>query len=253
MNKTKKEEKMEKVSVLGFEVCSTTYDEIIENIFKDFDKQEQLFIVNINPEIAMKNYKEEEIKRIFNAQKYQIPDGIGILLAAKLKGKKVKERITGIDLMNLLCEKSVEQQAKIFLYGAKEGIAKKAKEELEKEYPGIQIVGICHGYEDEEKAYEEIKKSQPDIVFVATSSPKQEKFIIKNKERLPEVKIFMGVGGSFDVISKTVKRAPKWIIKFNLEWLYRLLQEPKRFFRQLKLIQFLWIALWNKEEKNEKN
>ena len=244
---------MNKEKILGFKVCSTTYEEITKNIFKDFEDKKQLFIVNINPEIAMENYKNMAMKQIFNQQKYQIPDGIGILLAAKLKGKEIKERITGIDLMNYICEKSVEYNAKIFIYGAKPGVAEKAKKELENTYPKIQIAGTCHGYEEEEKAYEEIKKSKADIVFVATGSPKQENFIIKNKERLPETKMFMGVGGSLDVISKNIKRAPNWIIQLNLEWLYRLLQEPKRFFRQLKLIKFLWIVLWSKEEKNEEN
>ena len=244
---------MNKEEIFGFKVCSTTYEEITKNIFKDFEAKEQLFIVNINPEIVMKNYKNPEMKQIFNKQKYQIPDGIGILLAAKLKRKYIKERITGIDLMNCICKQSGEYNAKIFIYGAKPGIAERAKKELENIYPKIQIVGTSNGYVEEVRAYEEIKKSKADIVFVATGSPKQENFIIKYKEKLPEAKIFMGVGGSLDVISKNIKRAPKWIIQLNLEWLYRLLQEPKRFFRQLKLIKFLWIALWNKEENNEKN
>ena len=145
-----------------------------------------------------------------------------------------------------ICEDSQNYSAKIFLYGAKQEIVEKAAIELKAKYPKINIVGTCNGYEDEEKAIEEIQKSKADIVFVGLGSPKQEEFIIKNKEKLETVKIIMPVGGSFDVISKSKKRAPKWMIKCNIEWLYRLIQEPKRIFRQTKLIKYIFLILRNK-------
>ena len=240
---------MSKEKILGFDVITYNSEELLNRIYQDYSNSEQLFIVNVNPEIAVKNYKEDNFKEILNKQKYQIPDGSGIVWASKRKKGNIKERITGIDLMLRICEKSQQYEAKIFLYGAKKEIIEKAQEELKKTYPKINIVGQCNGYVDEEQAVEEIKKSGADIVFVGLGSPKQEYFIIKYREKLENAKILMPVGGSFDVISKTKKRAPKWVIKINLEWLYRLLQEPKRIFRQVKLIKFICLVLKEKREK----
>lgn len=236
---------MEKEQVLGFNVSTYNSEKLLEEIFKDYVNNEQLFIVNVNPEIAVNNYKNDEFKAILNKQKYQIPDGSGIVWASKKKKGNIKERITGIDLMLEICEESQKYSSKIFLYGAKQEIVEKTAVELKAKYPKINIVGTYNGYEEEETAIEAIKNSKADIVFVGLGSPKQEEFIIKNKEKLDNVKIFMPVGGSFDVISKSKKRAPKWMIKCNIEWLYRLLQEPKRILRQMKLLKFIWLV--NKE------
>lgn len=239
---------MDKEKILGFDVCITDQDNLISNLFKDFNNNIQNFIVNINPEIVTKNYKNKELKSIFNSQKYQIPDGIGIICASKLQKGKIKTRITGIDLMHAICKASCDYNSSIFLYGSKEGISEKAKIELEKLYTGIHIVGNCSGYEDENAAIEKINKSKANILFVGLGSPKQEQFIINNMYKLKNIKIFMPVGGSFDVISKSLSRAPNWIIKCNLEWLYRLFQEPKRFFRQLNLIKFIFLNIFRRKK-----
>ncbi len=240
---------MEKEQILGFDVITYNMQQLLEEIFKDYRNNKQLFIVNINPEIVLSNYRNKALKEILNKQKYQIPDGSGIVWASKKQKGNIKERITGIDLMLKICEKSQEYSSNIFLYGGKEGIAKKAKKELEKQYPKIKIVGTNNGYDDEKEVIQRLKNTQVDILFVALGSPKQENFIIKYKEELEDIKILMPVGGSFDVISKTKKRAPNWIIKHNLEWLYRLLQEPKRIFRQIKLIKFMFLILLKKDEQ----
>lgn len=239
---------MEKEKILGFDVCITDSSNLIDNIFDDFKNNICNFVVNINPEIVTKNYKDKKLKNFFNSQKYQIPDGIGIIYASKLQKGKIRTRITGIDLMNLICEKSSDIHSPIFLYGSKDGISEKAKKELEKEYAGINIVGFCSGYENENIVIEKINKSNASILFVGLGSPKQEEFIIKNMDKLNNIKLVMPVGGSFDVISKTLKRAPNWIIKSNLEWLYRLFQEPKRFFRQLILIKFIFLNLFRRKK-----
>lgn len=238
---------MKKEKILGFDVCITSQDNLIENIFKDYSKELRNFIVNINPEIVTKNYKNSELKKIFNSQRYQIADGIGIIYASKLNKGNIKTRITGIDLMYAICKASFNTNAGIFLYGSKEGIAERAKLELEKQYNGINIVGTSSGYVDESFVIEQINKSNATILFVGLGCPKQEEFIIRNMDKLKNIKIFMPVGGSFDVISGSLKRAPNWIIKMNLEWLYRLFQEPKRFFRQLNLIKFLFLNIFRRE------
>lgn len=232
---------MEKDNILGFDVITYDVQDLLENIFKDYTKGEQLFIVNINPEIAVANYQNEEFKEKLNGQKYQIPDGSGIVWASKKKKGKIKERITGIDLMQKICDKSQAYSSRIFLYGGAERIAEKAKIELEKQFPKINIIGTENGYQSEEEIVKRLQHTQVDILFVGIGSPKQENFILKYKEELKHINIFMPVGGSFDVISKTKKRAPKWMQKCNLEWLYRLVKEPKRIFRQLKLIKFMFL------------
>lgn len=234
---------MKKENILGFDICTSKEEILITNIFNDYKKKEQLFIVNINPEIVVANYKKEEFKAKLNEQKYQIPDGSGIVWASKKKKGNIKERITGIDLMLKICEKSQDYASKIYLYGGKEGIADKAKIELEKQFPKIEIVGTANGYQEEDRVLENLKKTQIDILFVGLGAPKQEEFILKHKNELKKIRMIMPVGGSFDVISKSKKRAPQWMQKCNLEWLYRLIKEPQRAFRQLKLIKFIWLIL----------
>jgi len=238
---------MNKEQILGFNVCTSNLKQLIENIFEDYQNDEQIFIVNVNPEIVVKNYKNEILKQEFNKQKYQIPDGTGIVWASKKQKGSIKERIAGIDFMLKICEKSQEYSSKIFLYGGNDGIAEKAKEEIEKKYPEINVVGTCNGYEEENNVFKKIKNSDADIIFVGTGSPKQEEFIIKYKDELKGIKILMPIGGSLDVISKTKERAPNWVIKFNLEWLFRLIKEPKRIFRQIKLIKFIFLVSTQKK------
>ena len=237
---------MNKEKVLRFDVCDDSETQILKNVFEDYKKNIQNFIVNINPEIVINSYKDEKLVKELNNQKYQIPDGIGIVYASKIKKGNIKTRITGIDFMEKICQESIKHSAKIFLYGSKPGVADKAATELENKFQGIKIVGTCDGYCDEEIAFNEIKHSNADIVFVALGSPKQETFIVNNRSKLKNVKIFMPVGGSFDVISKNIKRAPNWIIKLNLEWLYRMLKQPTRLFRQLKIIKFIFLVIKEK-------
>ena len=234
---------MEKEKILGFNVVTYKMEQLVQKIFKDYENNEQIFIVNINPEIAASNYKNEEFKNVLNQQKYQIPDGSGIVWASKKQKGNIKERIAGIDLMLKICEESQKYSSNIFLYGGKESIAEKAKEQLETLFPKIRIVGTKNGYDEEEKVLQELRKNPVDILFVGLGSPKQENFIIKYKEELKNIKILMPVGGSLDVISKTKKRAPKWVIKCNIEWLYRLVKEPTRIFRQTKLVKFVFLVL----------
>lgn len=241
---------MNKETILGFDVCTFEKKELIENIFQDYLNNEKLFIVNINPEIVVHNFKNKEIKEKFNNQKYQIPDGNGIVWASKKRKGSIKERIAGIDLMNEICQKSQAYNSKVYLYGSIQKNIEMAKIELEKTYPNIKIVGIKNGYCEENDVLEDIKQKKPDIIFVGLGSPRQERFIINHIEELESAKIMMPVGGSFDIISKAKKRAPKFFIKYKLEWLYRLIKEPKRLFRQIKLVKFIFLVIGEKHEKN---
>ena len=229
-----------KENILGIDVCSDTYDELAVKLFQDIDKGRKSFIVAINPEKIMKAQEDRELKKsLLNQATYQIPDGIGVILASKLKKGRIRERVTGIDMMLKLCKEATNNGKRIFLYGAKPGIADEAKAKLEEMFPGILIVGTLNGYEKNEEVIERtINDSGAEIVFVALGSPAQENWIIAHKEKL-NPSVYQGVGGSFDVISGRLNRAPAVFQKFGLEWLYRLLKEPWRWKRQLELPRFL--------------
>ena len=228
-----------KENILGIDVCSDTYDELAAKLLQDIDKGQKSFIVAINPEKIMKAQEDQELKSLLNQATYQIPDGIGVILASKLKKGRIRERVTGIDMMLKLCKEATNNGKRIFLYGAKPGVADEAKAKLEEMFPGILIVGTLNGYEKNEEVIERtINDSGAEIVFVALGSPAQENWIIAHKEKL-NPSVYQGVGGSFDVISGRLNRAPAVFQKFGLEWLYRLLKEPWRWKRQLELPRFL--------------
>ncbi|MED3930524.1 WecB/TagA/CpsF family glycosyltransferase [Priestia megaterium] len=228
-----------KENILGIDVCSDTYDELAVKLLQDIDKGRKSFIVAINPEKIMKAQEDRELKSLLNQATYQIPDGIGVILASKLKKGRIRERVTGIDMMLKLCKEAKNNGKRIFLYGAKPGIADEAKAKLEEMFPGILIVGTLNGYEKNEEVIERtINDSGAEIIFVALGSPAQENWIIAHKEKL-NPSVYQGVGGSFDVISGRLNRAPAVFQKFGLEWLYRLLKEPWRWKRQLELPRFL--------------
>lgn len=242
---------MEKEKVLGIDVCVTTYEELKKCIRNDIEQNKKSYIVTVNPEKVIKASKDKSLKKILNEAKYQIPDGVGIIYASKIKKGKIKSRITGIDTMEMICELCNEESFKIFMYGAEEEVIEKAKVKLENKYPNINICGYINGYErDTKKIIDNINNSGANVLFVALGSPKQELFISKNINDI-NCNILLGVGGSFDVISGKKKRAPRWMRKKGLEWLYRLIKEPKRFFRQTKIISFIFEVIIEKNKENK--
>ena len=161
-------------------------------------------------------------------------DGASVVLASKYLKKPLPERVAGIDLMMNLVELADQKSYKIFLLGAKEEVVKKTKEKLIQKYPKLNVVGIRNGYfkeADWEMVSEQIEKTNPDLVFVGITSPIKE-YLIEYLQNKGHKEVFMGVGGSFDVISGNIPRAPLWMQKMNLEWLFRMLQEPKRLFKR---------------------
>ena len=240
---------MDKEKILGINVCTASSTGLLAMAKDDVVQKHKRFIVAINPEKILKAKKDPELAALLNSADYQIPDGIGVVIASKLKKGNIKERVTGIDCMEMLCHLAAENRYKIFLYGAKPGVATKAKEVLETRYPGILIADCIDGYcGDNAHIVEQINASGADIVFAALGSPKQEYWITENMDTI-HAKIFQGVGGSFDVICGNLKRAPRWMQKCGLEWLYRLLLQPKRIFRQIKMIGFLFLLLKDGKEK----
>jgi N-acetylglucosaminyldiphosphoundecaprenol N-acetyl-beta-D-mannosaminyltransferase len=187
--------------------------------------------------------------KALNSSDYNVPDGNGIILASRLLKTPIPKRICGIELAEELMAASEAMGLRLFLYGGEEGVAVNAALKLCEKYPNLKIVGSQNGYaKDKSKVFEEIIKKKPDIVLVALGIPMQEKLIYQHLDKFNKG-IFVGVGGSFDTISGSKKRAPKIFIKLNLEWFYRIACEPKRIKRFYDSnIKFIFRAL-KKENK----
>lgn len=201
-----------------------------EQLLKEnLEQAKKMMIVTANPETFMKAEQDEILKQILlDPEVVIVPDGVGIVKGANMLGIPVKERIPGIEIAWSLLKEGNRQKKSIYLLGASEEVISKMQEKLKKEYPDLELLGAINGYgKDKDKDFEEIKRMNPDIILVALGIPTQEKLIYKHLKDFKKG-IFVGVGGSFDVISGTKKRAPKLFQKLGIEWLYRLVKEPKR-------------------------
>ena len=207
------------------------------------------FILAVNPEKVMCIRKDRKLKIFFEKATLLIPDGIGVVKALHLFGHKNAGRVTGADLMQNICRQAPRENYRIFVYGAAEDVNRDACAELERRNPGIQIVGRSNGYvkaEEMEFLVEQINQSGADILFIALGSPAQERWLEQHASKLTTVKICQGIGGTLDTIVGKVKRAPLGWQKLGLEWLYRLVKQPKRIGRQLNLFYFVLLVLREK-------
>lgn len=208
----------------------------------DFFKGDSLKkVYTPNPEIVMLAQTDASLYRILQEGDLVVPDGIGLIIASKLKGLGLVERVAGIDLMHRILIYCGQQGKSIYILGGKPGVAEVAAVNIEEKYPGIRIAGFHHGYlkeEDHGGLIEDINASGAEVLFVCLGAPRQEIWIDRHKEQL-KCKIAMGVGGSVDVYAGVVKRAPKVYQKLGLEWFYRLIKEPWRYKRMLLLPKFL--------------
>lgn len=209
-----------------YKKSAQSFYEILSDNLKNNKKT---FVVTANPETFMISEKNEDVRKmLLDKETVMIPDGIGVLKAGKKIGYNIEERITGIDIANELLKFGNEQKKSIYLFGSKQEVIDSMKIVIKEQYPNLKLVGTSNGYvTDKDKVFDEIVKLEPDIVLVALGIPLQEMLIYKHLDRFKKG-IFVGVGGSFDVMSGIKKRAPKIFIKLNLEWLYRIMKEPKR-------------------------
>lgn len=198
-------------------------------IEKRLKNKEKTFIITANPETYMLSEKDTEMYEILNNKdNLVVPDGIAIVKTANFLGYNIKERITGVEIAEHLLEIADKNKYKVYLFGATEDVIEKLENKIKEYYPNIKLVGASNGYiKDKDSVMEYIKTTTPDIVMLAMGIPLQEKLINKHINDFKKG-IFIGVGGSFDVLSGSKKRAPKIFIKLNLEWLYRITSEPKR-------------------------
>lgn len=226
--------KLKNEKILTVSICSSSKKEIIATIKKRLATAERTVIFTPNPQILLRASKDKDFAKILNGADLNIPDGVGVVLASKLLGGKINSRIAGIDLASSLLRIAENGGYRVFLLGGKKGVAKKAARSLKKRFPRLKICGTHHGYFQksspaaEKKLLKKINGTRPDIIFVCLGSPHQEKWIFENSKKISSLRLSIGLGGSLDVWSGKIKRAPEFMQKSGLEWLFRLVREPRR-------------------------
>ncbi|MFN3359944.1 MAG: WecB/TagA/CpsF family glycosyltransferase [Pseudanabaenaceae cyanobacterium] len=205
-------------------------------------------IVTLNAEMVMAARRHPRLRTVIQGAELVVPDGAGVVLYGRWRGHKI-DRCPGIDLAARLLESAREKGQKVFFLGAKPDVIPRTVAHWQQQLPSLQIVGWHHGYFDapaEGEILQTLHQTQPHLILVALGVPKQEIWIAEHRSLCPHA-LWMGVGGSFDIWAGVKKRAPQWLGRMHLEWLYRLLQEPSRWRRMAVLPQFLWLALWDRK------
>lgn len=235
------------VNILGYNIYSNTKKNLVNLIF---NRDKKLHIVSGNPEVLYTGLHNDMLFNNFtSSNSIIIPDGAGVVIASKILNRPVDEKIAGIELMEAILNNCEKENKTIYLLGAQNEILQECINNINKKFPKLNIIGSHNGYfnlEDCSEIIDDINSKSPFALFVAMGCPRQEIFITKYMEKL-NCKIFMGVGGSFDVFAGKVNRAPQWMISSNLEWLYRVSKEPWRIKRLGSIPKFLVKAVLYKE------
>ncbi len=239
------------IQILNTNIHNYSMSETLELINTSIKNKEQIHHVVVNAAKMVSMQKDLKLRESVNNSDLINADGQAVVWASRFLGKPLKERVSGIDLMEQLVELSYKNNFKIFFLGAKEEVVKTVTQKYADRYSKNIIAGYRNGYfsKDEEPIIaKQISDSNADILFVAISSPTKEIFLYNNKNLLKNVQFIMGVGGSFDVVSGKVKRAPVWMQKSGLEWFYRFAQEPRRMWKRYLIGNSKFIALVLKEK-----
>lgn len=239
-----------RIAVLNVMIDVVTMKEAVRRVEQFIELRKPHLVVTPNAEMIMMANEDKDLAQIINHADLVVPDGAGVVWAARYNGDVMPERVAGYDLVQNLLVAAATKKYRIYMLGGAPGIAEKAKHIAEERYPGVQIVGTRHGFfakKDEPEILSNIKTCCPDILLVALGVPRQEKWL---SEYINQIKapVAIGVGGTFDVMAGTVRRAPLWMQNANLEWLYRLISEPKRAIRMLALPRFVMRVITNKKK-----
>ena len=241
----------DKIDILGVNVDSVTMAQAVAQVQDYMDEKKNVLIATANAEMIMRATHDEELRHILNEAALVVPDGAGTVWAAHHLGYEMPERVAGFDLAQELMRIAPGKKQRVFFFGSAPGVAEKAKAKAEELYPGIEIVGVRNGYfsaDDEPEIIAEIKAAKPDLLLAALGVPKQEKWLYQHKEELG-VPVSIGVGGTLDVMAGVMKRAPLWMQKAKLEWLFRGALQPKRAGRLLALPKFVLKVHASKNKK----
>lgn len=233
------------VEILGIKISKFKMEEALAYLDSLIQKGQKAMVVTPNSEMIVLARKDRELARILNNADLSVPDGAGVVMASRLLKNPLAERVAGFDLMQESLALASRKGYTVYLLGAEPGIVDLASEKIKESYPGIRISGTHHGFLAdglEERVLADLNKIKPDILYVGMGVPRQEKFLDKHLKEI-DVKVAMTVGGSFDVLAGKVRRAPLWMQRLNLEWLYRLIQEPARIGRMLALPVFVFLVI----------
>jgi len=233
-----------RVDVLGVGFDSLSFEDAVSRALELIQSGGNAYVATPNPEIVWLCRRNEALRNAINNAALVLPDGVGVVIGAKILGTPLRSgRIPGIDFAAGLFQKLAESGGSVYLLGAKPGVAELAGEKLLEKYPGLVISGASDGYfTDDQQVIEEINARAPDLLLVCLGAPKQEFWMAENAERL-KVPLCAGLGGSLDVFAGNVKRAPVFYQNLGIEWLYRLLREPRRIKRSLKLPLFMFAVI----------
>lgn len=236
--------------LLGVRIDNFILNEALEKIREFLKDGKQHYVVLPYSFFLIEAQKNREFKKILNQADLSLSDGVGPVLASYFYGKeKLRGRVMGVDLVWALFEKFGNKHS-FFLFGAKEGVAQKMALKVKQKYPLVKIIGISQGYVGDDEVIGKINQAKPEILLVALGMPKQEKWIFANLKKIPSVKLAVGVGGAFDFISGRAKRAPKFMQKIGLEWLWRAFREPRKWRKILRsVIVFPWLVIWGMKSK----
>jgi N-acetylglucosaminyldiphosphoundecaprenol N-acetyl-beta-D-mannosaminyltransferase len=242
-------------AILGVKVHALTNRQTLELIEAFIASGRPHQLTTVNPEFVVAAQQDEAFRHIINNAALALPDGIGLLKAARFLGTTpLPERVAGSDLLIKLAELSHLKGYRLYFLGAQPGVAEKAIEKLRALYPNLQVAGCYAGsptLEENEAIVQRILPTQPDILLVAYGAPKQDKWIARNLERL-QIPVCIGVGGSFDFIAGTAKRAPVRLQHLGLEWLHRMLTQPWRWRRIWNAVpRFCWLVFWGKFKRSD--
>lgn len=229
---------MQKQQLLNTYVNNLTMSETIDAVEELIKSEKKSYVVAINVDVVIKIENDPYLKKIVDNADMVLVDGKPLVWISNFYGKPLKAKISGSDLVPLLCEEASKKQYSIFIIGGKEGVAEQAKQNLEKRLPGIRIVGTyapTYGFEKNDAELNKINtllsEAKPDLLIACFGCPKQEKWIFENISKY-DVKVSICAGATVDFLAGNIKRAPRWMSEHGLEWLYRFLQEPKRMFRR---------------------
>lgn len=229
-----KENEMARIQFMNTQIDNLTMSETLQEIDALIQKKQPAYVVTPNVDHIVQLEKDKELREVYQNADLILTDGKPLLWIAKWYGTPIKEKISGSDLFPFLCKMAAEKHYTMFLLGAAQGVAQKAAENLMKKYQGLEVVGTYSppfGFEKNQlemkKIRDMIHEAKPDILIVGLGCPKQEKFILHNYKIL-NVPISLGLGASIDFEAGNVKRAPKWMSNYGLEWLFRITQDPKR-------------------------
>lgn len=239
---------MKDTTILGVRVDDVTYAEVCERVAAWVAQDGPHQIATVNPEFIMLARRDPHFYKTLQRTALNVPDGIGVLYAARRLGQPLRQRVAGIDLMQCLCERAAQQGWRVFLLGAGLGVAELAAAKLGQQHPGLLVVGTHAGSarpEDRDEIIARVQQTQPQLLFVAYGAPAQDNWLAENLGKIAtgHAVVGMGVGGSFDFIVGTQQRAPKWVQRVGFEWLDRLLRDPKRWRRQMALPQFAALVM----------